>query len=159
MKTRFLILTLLVLLTGSTAFCQASHYGIAQKTSNTVQKDADDDKVYEIKEPKDTIGLELPSFFGGPKAFYEYLHTHLGYPIVAQENNIQGKVIVSFIVEKSGFLSDIKVEKPVDPSLDREALRVVRSMPRWLPGKQDGVPVRCKFRVPVVFRLQKEAKK
>lgn len=154
MKTRFLILTLLVLLTGSTAFCQVSKHDTAQVTSNIAQKDADDDKVYEIKEPKDTIGLELPSFFGGPKAFYEYLHTHLGYPIVAQENNIQGKVIVSFIVEKSGFLTDIKIEKSVDPSLDREALRLVRSMPRWLPAKKNGVPVRVKLNVPVVFRLQ-----
>ncbi len=154
MKTRFLILTLLVLLTGSTAFCQVSHYGIAQKTSNTVQKDADDDKVYETKEPKDTIGLELPSFFGGFQALREYMCNNLGYPVVAQENNIQGKVIVSCIVEKSGFLTDIKVEKSVEPSLDREALRVVRSMPRWLPGKKNGVPVRVKLNVPVVFRLQ-----
>ncbi len=154
MKTRFLILTLLVLLTGSTAFCQVSHYGIAQKTSNTVQKDADDDKVYEIKESKDTIGLEQPSFFGGVQALREYICNNLKYPVVAQENNIQGRVLVECIVEKSGFLTDIKVEKSVDPSLDREALRVVRAMPRWLPAKKNGIPVRAKLTVPVIFRLQ-----
>jgi len=160
MKTRILIMTLLVLLAGSTAFCQVSNNGAAQKAPNTAQKGADDDKVYEIKESKDTLpGYEPPHLYGGNQALMEFLCNNIKYPIVAMENNVQGKVIVSLIVDESGYMSDVKVEKSVDPSLDREALRVVRMLPRWIPGKQDGVPVRTKITVPVVFRLTEAKKK
>lgn len=154
MKTRILIMTLLVLLTGSTAFSQVSNNGAAQKASNTAQKDADDYKVYDIKEPKDTIGIEFPSFLGGDQAFNKFLAEYLGYPILAQENNIQGRVVVSAVLEKNGFLSCIKIEKSVHPSLDREALRVAKMMPRWKPAKKNGVPIRIKMHIPFNFRLQ-----
>jgi protein TonB len=84
----------------------------------------------------------------------DYLSNNVKYPVVAQENGVQGRVVVSFVVEKDGSITDVKVVKSVDPSLDKEAARVVKSMPRWIPGKQNGSAVRVKYNVPVSFRLQ-----
>ena len=96
----------------------------------------------------------MPSFPGGQAALLQYLNSHVKYPVVAQENGIQGRVTISFVVERDGSITDVKVARSVDPSLDKEAARVVSSMPRWTPGKQNGSAVRVKFNVPVVFRLQ-----
>ena len=104
-------------------------------------------KVFDVVE-------EMPSFPGGNGALMSYLNSNIKYPVVAQENGVQGRVIVSFVVERDGSISDVKVARSVDPSLDREAQRVVKSMPRWTPGKQNGQTVRVKYTVPVVFRLQ-----
>ncbi len=97
---------------------------------------------------------EMPSFPGGNGALMSYLASNIKYPVVAQENGVQGRVTVSFVVERDGSISDVRVARSVDPSLDREAQRVVKSMPRWKPGKQNGSAVRVKYTVPVVFRLQ-----
>ena len=104
-------------------------------------------KVFDVVE-------EMPSFPGGQGALMSYLASNIKYPVVAQENGGQGRVIVSFVVERDGSISDVRVARSVDPSLDREAQRVVKSMPRWKPGKQNGSAVRVKYTVPVVFRLQ-----
>ena len=104
-------------------------------------------KVFDVVE-------EMPSFPGGNGALMSYLNSNTKYPVVAQENGVQGRVIISFVVERDGSISDVKVARSVDPSLDREAQRVVKSMPKWTPGKQNGQTVRVKYTVPVVFRLQ-----
>lgn len=104
-------------------------------------------KVFDVVE-------EMPSFPGGQGALMSYLASNIKYPVVAQENGVQGRVTVSFVVERDGSISDVRVARSVDPSLDREAQRVVKSMPRWKPGKQNGSAVRVKYTVPVVFRLQ-----
>ena len=104
-------------------------------------------KVFDVVE-------EMPHFPGGPAALQAFLSSNTKYPVVAQENGVQGRVIVTFVVERDGSITDVKVVRSVDPSLDREATRVVRSMPRWSPGKQNGSAVRVKYTVPVVFRLQ-----
>lgn len=104
-------------------------------------------KVFDVVE-------EMPHFPGGPAALQAFLSSNTKYPVVAQENGVQGRVIVSFVVERDGSITDVRVVRSVDPSLDREASRVVRSMPRWSPGKQNGSTVRVKYTVPVVFRLQ-----
>ena len=117
----------------------------ASPTKNS--KISKSDKVYDVVE-------QMPSFPGGPSALMEYLHDHVKYPVVAQENGVQGRVVVSFIVERDGSITDVRVVRSVDPSLDREAQRVVSSMPRWTPGKQNGSAVRVKYNVPVSFRLQ-----
>lgn len=104
-------------------------------------------KVFDVVE-------EMPSFPGGQGALMSYLASNIKYPVVAQENGVKGRVIVSFVVERDGSISDVRVARSVDPSLDREAQRVVKSMPRWKPGKQNGSAVRVKYTVPVVFRLQ-----
>ena len=104
-------------------------------------------KVFDVVE-------QMPEFPGGQGALFEYLSKNIKYPVVAEENGIQGRVIVTFVVERDGSITDVKVVKSVDPSLDKEAQRVVRSMPKWIPGKQNGSAVRVKFTVPVTFRLQ-----
>lgn len=104
-------------------------------------------KVFDVVE-------QMPSFPGGNSALMAYLNSNVKYPVVAQENGVQGRVVVSFVVEKDGSISDVNVVRSVDPSLDKEAARVVRSMPRWNPGKQNGSSVRVKYNVPVSFRLQ-----
>lgn len=104
-------------------------------------------KVFDVVE-------QMPSFPGGNGALMSYLANNIKYPVVAQENGIQGRVVVSFVVERDGSITDVNVIRGVDPSLDREAQRVVRSMPRWNPGKQNGQAVRVKYTVPVSFRLQ-----
>ena len=104
-------------------------------------------KVFDVVE-------EMPSFPGGQGALMAFLSSNIKYPVVAQENGVQGRVIVSFVVERDGSISDVKVARSVDPSLDREAQRVVKAMPKWKPGKQNGSAVRVKYTVPVVFRLQ-----
>ena len=94
---------------------------------------------------------QMPSFPGNLMA---YLSENVKYPVEAQENGIQGRVVVAFVVEKDGSLSDMRVARSVSPELDAEALRVVSSMPKWNPGMSKGKYVRVKFNVPVSFRLQ-----
>ena len=96
----------------------------------------------------------MPSFPGGQAALFEWLSKNIKYPVVAEENGVQGRVIVTFVVERNGSITDVQVVKSVDPSLDKEAVRVVKAMPHWIPGKQNGSAVRVKFTVPVTFRLQ-----
>lgn len=110
-------------------------------------KHEEENKVFDIVE-------QQPLFPGGPAALMKYLSEHTKYPVVAQENGVQGRVTVQFVVEKDGSISDVHVLRGVDPSLDKEAVRVVKSMPRWTPGKQNGITVRVNYRVPVLFRLQ-----
>ena len=104
-------------------------------------------KVFDVVE-------QMPSFPGGDAALMQYLSSHIKYPVVAEENGIQGRVIATFVVERDGSITDVKVVKSVDPSLDKEAIRVLKSMPKWIPGKQNGSAVRVKYTVPVTFRLQ-----
>ena len=107
----------------------------------------EENKVFDMVE-------EMPSFPGGPAALMQFLQSNTHYPPVAQENGVQGRVTVSFVVEKDGSITDVQVARSADPSLDKEAIRVVKSMPRWTPGRQNGSTVRVKFNVPVTFKLQ-----
>lgn len=95
-----------------------------------------------------------PSFPGGQAALLSWLSSHVKYPPIAEENGIQGRVIVGFVVERDGSVSQVQVIRGVDPSLDKEAARVVASMPKWTPGRQNGQNVRVKYNVPVNFKLQ-----
>ena len=97
---------------------------------------------------------QMPSFPGGQRGLMAFLSSHVVYPTIAQENGVQGRVVVGFVVEKNGSISKINIEHSVDPSLDKEAMRVVRAMPRWTPGKHNGEYVRVKYTVPIVFRLE-----
>ena len=96
---------------------------------------------------------DMPEFPGGTAALLEYLRKNIKYPAICRENNIQGRVIVSFVVNKDGAIVDPEVVKSVNPSLDKEAVRVISNMPPWKPGMQRGKPVRVKYTVPVNFRL------
>ena len=98
---------------------------------------------------------ENPQFpDGGTAGLLQYLGKNIKYPTIPQENGTQGRVTVQFVVNKDGSIVDVKVIRGVDPYLDKEAVRVISTMPKWIPGKQRGVPVRCKFTVPVTFKLQ-----
>lgn len=101
-----------------------------------------------------TVVETMPEFPGGQGALLQYLAKSIKYPVIAQENGIQGRVTCSFVVNKDGSIVDAEVIRGVDPSLDKEAIRVINTMPKWSPGKQRGKPVRVKYTVPITFRLQ-----
>jgi len=102
-------------------------------------------KIFEVVE-------QQPQFPGG--SVNGWLADHIKYPAVAAENGISGRVVVQFVVERDGSVSQVRVVRGVDPSLDKEAQRVISSMPKWIPGKQNGQAVRSRFTVPVTFRLE-----
>jgi protein TonB len=110
-------------------------------------KPAEENKVHDFVE-------QMPSFPGGMGALMSWLSQNIKYPVIAAENGVEGRVIVQFVVEKDGSITDVKIAKSVDPSLDKEATRVVSSMPHWIAGRQNGNPVRVKYTVPVTFKLQ-----
>lgn len=103
--------------------------------------------VYDIVE-------QMPMFPGGDRKLMEYLASSIQYPLECKESCIQGRVIVTFVVERDGSISHAKVAKSLDPRLDAEALRVVNAMPKWIPGRQGGVTVAVKYTIPVTFRLK-----
>lgn len=114
----------------------------------------------EVQKPKEEqifVAVEQPAEFpGGMAALMRWLKNNMRYPEAAQQNDIQGRVIVNFVVEKDGSIANVKIAKGVDKDLDREALRVVKKMPKWQPGKNNGVAVRSYFNLPVIFRLQNQ---
>lgn len=101
-----------------------------------------------------TVVEEMPQFPGGDGELLKFIAKSIKYPVIAQENGIQGRVICSFVVNRDGSVVDAEVMRGVDASLDKEALRVIATMPKWKPGKQRGKPVRVKYTVPITFRLQ-----
>lgn len=112
-----------------------------------VQEERHEEKVFEIVE-------QPPSFPGGDAAMYEWLGKNINYPVIAQENNIQGRVVCQFVVGRNGEIEDVKVVRGIDPSLDKEAIRVIKAMPKWIPGKQGGNAVKVRYTLPVQFKLQ-----
>ena len=104
-------------------------------------------KVFDVVE-------QMPEFPGGQAALLKWISDHIKYPAIAEENGIQGRVVCTFVVERDGSVTDVQVARSIDPSLDKEAVRVLKQMPRWNPGKQNGASVRVKYTVPVTFRLQ-----
>ena len=112
-----------------------------------VKPKEEENKVFDVVE-------QMPSYPGGMGALMQYLSNNIKYPVIAEENGIQGRVICTFVVERDGSITDVRVAKSVDPSLDKEACRVIKSMPHWIPGKQNGSAVRVKYTLPVTFRLQ-----
>ncbi len=128
--------------------------------------EADQDDVIEIVEFEEEeeevneqevffVVEDMPTFQGqSSDAFRIYIQQNLKYPIIAQENGISGRVFVQFDVDGTGSITNVVVVRGVDPSLDKEAVRVVKSSPKWSPGKQRGRPVRVRFTFPIVFQLQ-----
>ena len=131
---------------------------MASTEDNTEWVDLDDYDVVEVEpEPEEEeifmVVEDQPEFPGGTAALLDYLRKNIKYPAICRENNIQGRVLVTFIVNKDGAIVEPEVVKSVNPSLDKEALRVISQMPNWKPGSQRGKPVRVKYTVPVNFRL------
>ena len=106
------------------------------------------------EEPPETWTEIMPEFPGGPEALNAFLTREIQYPEVARNTGITGTVLIEFVVEKDGSISNARVLKSVDPSLDAEALRVIGNMPKWIPGKMNGVATRVKYTIPVIFKLK-----
>ena len=122
-----------------------------------LQKDGSDasntnDNAFDVVE-------QMPEFPGGQIAMLNFLSKNIRYPEAAHKAGIQGRVVATFVVEKDGSISNAKVMRSIDPLLDAEALRVISSMPNWIPGKQDGKPVAVKYTIPVTFKLNSSEKK
>ena len=121
---------------------------IAPPVEAPVEEEEEEEVIFMVVE-------SMPEFPGGQQALFKYLAENVKYPVIAQENGIQGRVICQFVIEKDGKVTDIQVVRSSgEPSLDKEAVRVINSMPKWKPGKQRGKPVRVKYTIPVNFRLQ-----
>ena len=116
-------------------------------TPEPPKQEAEQNKVFDVVE-------QQPQYPGGMGALNHWLGSNIKYPVMAAENGIEGRVVVQFVVERDGSVSGVHVVRGVDPSLDKEATRVVSAMPKWIPGKQNGSAVRVKYTVPVTFRLQ-----
>ena len=100
-----------------------------------------------------TVVESMPDFPGGDAARIKYLNNNIKYPQMARESGIQGKVFVTFVVEKNGKVTDVKVLRGIGGGCDEEAIRVIKNMPKWVPGKQRGKPVRVQFNLPIIFKL------
>jgi len=111
------------------------------------EEEVEEQQIFQVVE-------EMPEFPGGMGECMKFLSKNIKYPTISQENGVQGRVIVQFVVNQDGSIVDPTVVRGVDPYLDKEALRVIKMMPKWKPGKQRGKAVRVKFTVPVMFRLQ-----
>lgn len=104
-------------------------------------------KVFDVVE-------QMPEYPGGIQALFEYLSQNVKYPADAEKQKVEGRVIATFVVETDGTINNVEVVKPVFPSLDAEAIRVLQGMPKWTPGKQSGKEVRVKYTVPINFHLK-----
>lgn len=107
-----------------------------------------------VKEKVFDVVEQMPTYPGGAAELMKYISEHLKYPVVAQENGTQGRVICQFVVGRDGRVRDVTLLRSLDPYCDKEAIRVIMSLPKWIPGKQNGKAVAVKYTVPIVFKLQ-----
>ena len=112
-----------------------------------VTQAVEEEKPYEMVE-------QMPTFPGGAEALLQYIAKNLKYPTIAQENGVQGRVICQFVVGRDGSVQNVRVVRSLDPSCDKEAVRVIQSLPKWIPGKQNGKAVPVYYTVPIMFKLQ-----
>lgn len=126
---------------------EANGKDIADLKQVVTQAEPAEEKVFDMVE-------QMPTFPGGTTELMRYIGEHLKYPTIAAENGTQGKVICRFVVGKDGQVRDVTIARSLDPYCDKEAIRVIKSMPKWIPGKQNGKAVAVNFTVPIVFKLQ-----
>ena len=146
-KCLLFVISALILLVIVIAPASANAQDKRGKTTQTRKDTATDDKVYEVCE-------QMPIFEGGDAALLKYLGENLKLPEEDQERGMQGRMVVGFIVEKGGSLTNVKVLRPVDIALDAEVLRVVKGMPKWIPGRHNGQRVRVRYLLPIHICLQ-----
>ena len=111
------------------------------------EEEEEEEEIFQVVE-------KVAGFPGGQAKLMEFLRKELVYPQIAIDNNVQGRVIVQFVVNKDGSIQDVKVARGVDPVLDEEAIRVVKKMPKWIPAEQRGKTVRSRFQLPVMFKFK-----
>lgn len=124
-----------------------------EKDNITILRAVGDDSTVSDKEKVYQVVEQQPSFPGGREELFKYLAYNVKYPIDAAKNKIEGRVLVTFVVEHDGSISNVNVANSVYPSLDKESIRVVSGMPKWIPGKANGKTVRVKYTIPITFRL------
>ena len=141
--------------TGSVNFDQGTdNRAVTREHMNEIIVEKPVEKPKEVVEEVFTVVEQMPQFPGGEAALMKYLQSHINYPPMAAENGVQGKVVVQFVVDKTGRVGEVKVVRSVDKDLDREAARVCKSLPKFTPGRQNGHPVSVWYTLPVFFKLQ-----
>ena len=146
-KCLLFAISALVLLVILFAPARANAQDKKEKTTQTHKDTTTGDKVYEVCE-------QMPIFEGGDAALLKYLRENLKYPDKTKDRGVQGRLVIGFIVEKDGSLTDVKVLRAVDIAIDAEVLRVVKGMPKWIPGRQNGKRVRVRYLLPIHICLQ-----
>ena len=121
--------------------------GIENEKNDTIEKVFDDDHIFQI------FMVDIKPEFPSGEAFYDFLKKNIVYPKEAQEKEIQGRVIISFVIEKDGSVTNVTVIRGIEPMLDAEAVRVVKLMPRWKAGERNGKTVRVEYTIPINFKL------
>ena len=144
---KFVVVIFLILLQSMPAIAQNTERAKSKTTKNTYES------VKQTDEQIFTYVEVMPKFPGGNDAFLSYIKTNIRYPEAARDAKKQGKIFVSFVVASTGNITDVNIIKGVDPELDEEAIRVIESMPRWIPGKQHGKNCAVKVSIPIVFKL------
>ena len=146
-KCLLFVVSALILLVIVFAPARANAQDKTEKTTQTRKDTTTDDKIYEVCE-------QMPIFEGGDAALLKYLRENLKYPDNTKDRGVQGRLVIGFIVEKDGSLTDVKVLRPVDIDLDAEVLRLVKGMPKWIPGRHNGQRVRVRHLLPIHICLQ-----
>jgi periplasmic protein TonB len=108
----------------------------------------------ELGDTVHTFVKEMPQFPGGDKALYENIGREINYPIYARRMGIEGKICVQFVVTKEGNVANVQIAKGIDYGCDNETIRVVKLLPKWIPGKRNGIPVNVRIQIPIIFKLQ-----
>lgn len=150
---KIITLSALLVLLGSNLRAQNVVNPTNEKDNITILRAVGDDSTVSDKEKVYQVVEQQPSFPGGREELFKYLAYNVKYPIDAAENKIEGRVLVTFVVEHDGSISNVNVANSVYPSLDKESIRVVSGMPKWIPGKANGKTVRVKYTIPITFRL------
>lgn len=150
---KIITLSALLLLLDSNLKAQNVVNPTNEKDNITILRAVGDDSTVSDKEKVYQVVEQQPSFPGGREELFKYLAYNVRYPIDAAKNKIEGRVLVTFVVEHDGSISNVNVANSVYPSLDKESIRVVSGMPKWIPGKANGKTIRVKYTIPITFRL------
>lgn len=150
---KIIALSALLLLLDSNLKAQNVVNPTNEKDNITILRAVGDDSTVSDKEKVYQVVEQQPSFPGGREELFKYLAYNVKYPIDAAKNKIEGRVLVTFVVEHDGSISNVNVANSVYPSLDKESIRVVSGMPKWIPGKANGKTIRVKYTIPITFRL------
>ena len=150
---KIIALSALLLLLDSNLKAQNVVNPTNEKNNITILRAVGDDSTVSDKEKVYQVVEQQPSFPGGREELFKYLAYNVRYPIDAAKNKIEGRVLVTFVVEHDDSISNVNVANSVYPSLDKESIRVVSGMPKWIPGKANGKTIRVKYTIPITFRL------
>ena len=150
---KIITLSALLVLLGSNLRAQNVINPTNEKDGPTILRAVGDDSTTSDNEKVYQVVGQQPNFPGGKEELFKYLVYNMIYPADAAKNKVEGRVLVTFVIEHDGSISNVNVVNSVYPSLDKEAIRVVSEMPKWIPGKANGKTVRVKYTIPITFRL------